>query len=151
MKKYIKILLLIVWMGVIFYLSCESKDDSTHTTNLIVNTIYYIYGLFAGKNILDINSFTDLVFKPIRKLAHFSEFGILGILLYSVYNDTPKKNRIILPLILSGLYAISDEMHQYFVPGRACAFIDVIIDTCGAFIGIVLIHLIEKRWKERKQ
>lgn len=151
MKKYIKIILLIVWMAVIFYLSCESKDDSTHTTNIIVNSLYYFYSLFVGKNALDINSFVDIVFKPIRKIAHFSEFSILGILLYIVYNDSPKKNKIICPLIFAGLYAISDEIHQYFVPGRACTFIDMIIDTCGAFIGIVLIHLIEKRWKERKQ
>ena len=38
----------------------------------------------------------------------------------------------LLPVGVSGLYAVTDEIHQYFVPGRACRLLDVTVDTCGA-------------------
>ncbi|MFQ8632799.1 MAG: VanZ family protein, partial [Intestinibacter bartlettii] len=44
----------------------------------------------------------------------------------------------------SVLYAISDEIHQYFVPGRACQFRDVMIDSCGALFGIAVIVILKK-------
>lgn len=150
MKKGIKIGLLVVWMAVIFYLSCEPKNETIATTNTVVEALYSIYKLLISKNPLNIADFSELIFKPVRKLAHFSEFAILGVLMYSVYNDKQKDKNMLWPLILSALYAISDEIHQYFVPGRACTLIDILIDTCGAFIGILFIHLVIKRWK-RKQ
>ena len=36
-----------------------------------------------------------------------------------------------------GVYAVSDEIHQYFVPGRACMLRDMLLDTCGSLAGIV--------------
>lgn len=150
MKKYIKTILLISWMCVIFYLSCEQKSDTIATTNIVIEILYGIYNIVFTKNPLDINTFSQAIFKPVRKIAHFSEFAILGILAYLVYNDEPGRNDYILPLVFSSLYAISDEIHQYFVPGRACTLVDVLIDTIGAFIGIMFIHLIKKRWQKKQ-
>jgi len=44
--------------------------------------------------------------------------------------------------LLSFLYACSDEFHQTFVPGRAGQFKDVLIDTAGALIGLIVVTLI---------
>lgn len=143
MKKNIKIILLVFWMALIFFLSAQIANDSTETTNFVIDILYKLY---KGLNIGDLSvlDFTEIVFKPVRKLAHFGEFAILGILMYLNVKEY-KKNRVVLfALVLSALYALSDEIHQIFVPGRACTFVDMCIDTSGALIGILLIHLILK-------
>ncbi len=147
MKKRIKLIVLILWMALIFYLSSQVANDSTTTTNIVVEIIYNLYKTIF-KNPLSINAFTNIFFTPIRKLAHFSEFLILGILAYLYISECKIKNNYLWSMLLSFLYAISDEIHQIFVPGRYCAITDILIDTFGAFIGILFIHLIINKWKK---
>jgi VanZ family protein len=71
----------------------------------------------------------DLV---LRKLAHATEYAILGALLVRA------TGRPGLALGLGVLYAVSDEIHQVFVPGRHGAPLDVAIDAVGVAVGIVL-------------
>lgn len=147
MKKYVKFGLLLLWMAVIFYLSSQEANDSTATTNFVLDILYKGYCLLI-KNPLDINNFAIMLFKPVRKIAHLSEFAILGILVYLVVKEYNNKHTIIIATALSLVYAISDEIHQIFVPGRACTLIDVLIDLSGAVIGILIIHLLLKRWEK---
>lgn len=78
----------------------------------------------------------------IRKTAHFTEYFILGILLYGALRK--EGFRLLYPalsIILSAAYAISDEIHQYFIPGRVMSLFDVFIDTCGATVGVFLFYV----------
>ena len=70
----------------------------------------------------------DLV---LRKLAHVTEYAILGALLLRA------TRRPWLALGLAAAYAASDEVHQHFVEGRHAALLDVAIDTVGALVGIL--------------
>ena len=70
----------------------------------------------------------DLV---LRKLAHVTEYAILGALLLRA------TRRPWLALCIAALYAASDEVHQHFVEGRHAALLDVAIDTVGALVGIL--------------
>lgn len=149
MKKYIKFVLLILWMALIFFFSSQVSNDSTATTNIVIDMLYKIYRVFVIPP-KDIVTFTEMVFKPVRKLAHFAEFAILGLLIYINVKDFKTNKTILLSAILSFLYAVSDEIHQIFVPGRACTFVDMLIDLSGAIVGILFIHLILKRWKKQK-
>lgn len=143
MKKSIKIILLVFWMALIFFLSAQIANDSTETTNFVIDILYKLYrGLNIGN--LSVLDFTEIAFIPVRKLAHFSEFAILGILMYLNVREYKKNRVVLITFVLSTLYALSDEIHQIFVPGRACTFVDMCIDTSGALIGILLIHLILK-------
>lgn len=85
----------------------------------------------------------------IRKVAHITEYAILGILAYIAFLQHRKKKLVVSATTLCLLYAISDEIHQLFVKGRACRWYDVLIDTGGALIGIMIIigiiKLINKR------
>ena len=85
----------------------------------------------------------------IRKLAHFSIYTAVGILIMtfiSTYNVKLLKKFII--SILVGLsYAISDEFHQSFIPGRTASPIDVIIDTVGVFTGIIIVLILISVYK----
>lgn len=147
MKKYVKFGLLILWMALIFFFSSQVSDDSTVTTNIVINILYKIYCAFVSPP-KDILTFTEIVFKPVRKIAHFSEFAILGLLAYINIKDFKTNKAIIYSALLCLIYSISDEIHQIFVPGRACTLIDVLIDFCGSIVGILFIHLILKRWKK---
>jgi VanZ family protein len=78
----------------------------------------------------------DLV---LRKLAHLSEYALLGLLLARAVR------RPWAALALAAGYAATDEVHQTFVEGRHGAPLDVAIDTLGALAGIVL----WTRWSRR--
>ncbi len=71
----------------------------------------------------------DLV---LRKLAHAGEFAVLGALLLRALRDERAA-------LAAGIaYAISDEVHQHFVPGRVGSPVDVLIDSAGVAVGVLL-------------
>ncbi|MBQ9659585.1 MAG: VanZ family protein [Clostridia bacterium] len=80
----------------------------------------------------------------IRKLAHFSIYTLVGISIMafiSTYNRILLK-KFIISLSVGLVYAISDEIHQSFVPGRGPSVKDVCIDTSGVFLGIIIVLVI---------
>lgn len=85
----------------------------------------------------------------IRKIAHVTEYFILFILFYNAFYKGRFKRSIIYSSILTVLYASSDEMHQMFVPGRGPMVRDVMIDTIGVAIGIIIILIIRKPFRKR--
>lgn len=73
--------------------------------------------------------------------------------LVSTYN-IKEKNKLIITLTAGIIYASSDEIHQSFVPGRSPMITDVVIDTMGVILGILLIILgkkIIKKYRKNKQ
>ena len=83
---------------------------------------------------------------PIRKIAHMTEYALLaGLAFFCLIGYEACKDKAYwLALILTFLYAVTDEVHQLFVQGRAGRFSDVCIDTAGAVIGLFFIYLV---WK----
>ena len=73
----------------------------------------------------------------IRKLAHFTEYLILSVLLYRALRGDRRWNLRAagIAFAMSGIYAIGDEYHQWFVPGRTAAATDCLIDVSGAAAG----------------
>ena len=135
MKKRINILLVITWMILIFTMSSFNSTESSNQSNFIVNII---------ANIFNINNISILSL-IIRKLAHFTEYFILGLLVYNLIYSNQKKAYF--AIIICVLYAISDEIHQLFVPGRSCQVLDVIIDSSGSLLGIILLYIYKYRHK----
>ena len=69
---------------------------------------------------------------PIRKLAHFTIYaigGILAIILLNQYN-IPLIQKILYSQLIISIYAMLDEFHQSFIPGRTASIWDVLIDSC---------------------
>lgn len=90
----------------------------------------------------------------IRKLAHFSEFACLGLLLGWLLSPEGGFQGFAAPALLGTLAACVDETIQRFVPGRESSLIDVWIDIFGVCAGILLLRLgyrCIRRRKERKQ
>jgi VanZ family protein len=79
----------------------------------------------------------------IRKITHVIVFGILAFLLYKTL--AAYRFSYILSWILTVIYAVSDEWHQSFIPGRVAAYKDVLFDSLGAFLALFLIYIISKK------
>jgi len=97
-------------------------------------------------------SYTQLVAAHhlIRKLAHFVEYFVLGVLLYRALDGTGFSRRTALrALALAALCAAGDELHQWFVVGRTAAVLDSLIDTSGAAAGLGLLAVRARRLMAR--
>ena len=136
--KILSTLLVISWMFLIFMFSHQPATESATLSGGIINTL---------ENLLNAN--LDFIHTPLRKGAHITVYFFLGAFLvnmYCHYTNTPK-TIIILALITSILYAISDELHQTFIPGRSGEVLDVIYDTLGASFGIIIMYYLKQRIK----
>lgn len=135
MKKKINLILLILWMIFIFIMSSFNSNDSSSQSGFIVSILNYIFKI----DNLELLSFI------IRKLAHITEYLILGILMINCLKDYRIKNLFIVSILLCILYSCTDEIHQLFVSGRCGSVIDVMIDSFGIILSIFIYKLIKNK------
>lgn len=145
-KNIIRIILSILLIGtfnIIFGFSGQNGEESSGVSRKVTQ--------FIVENILHTPEETKMqtieqLEGIVRKLAHFSIYTVVGILLMglvSTYNIEEMK-RIYISIIIGIIYATSDEIHQFFVPDRAAKFTDVMIDTMGVALGALLVLLFIK-------
>lgn len=135
-------------MIIIFIFSAMPAEESTSTSGMFLNALKTIVEGVSKKALSeDVLSAMHLV---IRKLAHFSEYAVLGAsIMFAAWNELKgKRFSILLPELIAALYAVTDEIHQRFVPGRYGTWSDVLIDSTGAITGI-LIYLYITRQKKK--
>ena len=140
MKKTIFAVLLVLWMGFIFSMSCENAEKSSNTSGQTIRVVLSTVPEFEKQpEEVKVNIIEELQF-IVRKSAHFIGYMILGILasgLILQYENINKKYP--LAFLICVIYAISDEIHQLFVPGRSGQVRDVLIDSAGSLLGIILV------------
>ncbi|MGN1416570.1 MAG: VanZ family protein [Oscillospiraceae bacterium] len=120
----------------------ESSGLSTKVTRIISGIIFRRFDSMPAAQqdfiVSELNPF-------VRKLAHFTEYALLGAAIYSlILSADPaflRKKRLA-SLIGAALFASADELHQLFVPARSGKVTDVLIDTCGAAVGILAVTVI---------
>ena len=141
MRRKFFLILAILWMCVIFYMSNQpAAISSAHSGGVInmISNIPVIGDLMKYLTSIHIGEFV------VRKGAHMFSYFLLAVLLFmSVYEKDIKKT-IIIAFIGTFLYACSDEFHQLFIPGRSGEFRDVMIDSLGSTIGLILTGFIVK-------
>jgi VanZ family protein len=80
------------------------------------------------------------------KVLHFTAYALLGALFLRAFNTTQIKQNlkliIVLSILLSSLYGISDEIHQSFVPYRTADAMDALADILGSIIGVYIFYQI---------
>lgn len=139
-------LLSLLWMMFIFMMSQQNADTSTETSlragTLVAELVVPGYRDWTAAEQRALAMQIDY---PVRKLAHASEYTVLGIL-YSLsvlsVSAVPKRKKLLCTAFPLGvLYAMSDEFHQLFVPGRAGRVSDVLIDSSGVLLGIAIVSL----------
>ena len=153
-KKRIAIIFLIVAAGCVvgmFYFSNQNGDRSNGISEDIVLHILNLLSISPDSSI----KVMDLANFVIRKLAHFSEYTVLGIGLCGLMRVLVKRYWGITAIVLGAVLASLDEFHQLFIPGRSAMVSDVVIDSCGVVVGSIIFTLIillqeKKRWNSKK-
>lgn len=143
-KKIIFSILIIINCIIIFYFSHQLGDESGKQSNSIVEIILKILPYIEKEKL----SFT------VRKIAHFSIYGLLGIFTVNyafIYKGRSFYQKGLIALMFCSFYAITDEIHQAFIPGRSNEIRDVIIDSSGALIGILTSIIITKIYRKIKK
>ncbi len=98
---------------------------------------------------------SQIDFEGADKMAHFIVYGILAALVSVGLHRAPKGNsalvRLYAPILFATLYGISDEIHQYFVPGRTFSILDMVADGIGAITAQSLCLYFFKRTQASSQ
>ena len=149
MKKIISFIVLILWMIVIFSFSSADANKSTGTSDKVITTMIEIKDKITNNETP--NNEKEIIVKNssfyIRKLAHITEYLILGFLMFNLLNQYSVTN-IYYAIGLSILYSCTDEFHQLFISGRSGSIRDILIDSIGILIGTYLYKLIFIKNKE---
>ena len=151
--RTILMLLLLSTFFIIFGFSSQNGEKSGNISKKITEEIITRIPQIQEKEQNEREAISLRIEKVIRKIAHFSIYTAVGLLLMAVLStfEMKEKNRIIMSLIIGIIYASSDEIHQSFVPERSPMITDVMIDTMGVMLGILLIMLgkaIIKKYKK---
>ena len=119
----------------------DSSEQSSSVTELI-NSLFRALGIHTVVS--------ELV---VRKLAHFTEYAVLGALLNTtafLYGGKRMK-ALLTALPIGALTAVTDELIQNFSQGRNCQVTDMLIDFSGICCGALITWLIISLLKKRKQ
>jgi VanZ family protein len=146
--KFLSWAAVIFCMAFVFYLShqpaTESNELSTGITEVIIQTVEKV----APNVDFDIRSLNHII----RKNAHFFVYLVLGLLVINALRIRKVRGyrSIVLAIGICVLYAITDEIHQIFIPGRSGEIRDVVIDSAGTIVGIIVYVFVDRIVKKRK-
>ena len=135
--------LIIFWTAFIFARSLKSAEDSTMESAFFLTLIRRFL--------------PSVSMHLIRKLAHFTEFFLLGCLSCAFFlrafrkQDIPARLGISISLVYCLAAAVTDELLQLSSPGRSCQVKDMLLDFSGSAAGILLYALAFVLIRRRKQ
>ena len=141
-KKIISIILVLVWMGLIFSFSNANGESSgSMSRRVIVIITETITNVKDGTE--EMNRIVDRYQLFVRKGAHFFIYFVLAFLVMnSLYIWDVKTKTLVISGVICILYAISDELHQYFIAERSGNIIDVMWDSSASLISSYLYYKI---------
>jgi len=123
----------------------------THWAPLIIwmSFIFIVSSIHGSKfQLLPFNTITQIHIEELlsyrQATFHVGEYGLLAILMFRLLRLKLNQAYSFIYLLCfttSILYALSDEVHQYFVPGRFATLTDLIFDTTGILLGLLCVHI----------
>ena len=133
-KTYRKVsaLLAVLLLGMMWFFSGQNGEDSGRLSGRVLDLLLRLWGREVTYSTREYLAFF------VRKAAHFTVFLLLGLCV------RPNMKKGWHAALFCLLYAVTDEIHQHFVPGRSCEMRDVGIDAAGALCGIFLWLLFRK-------
>ncbi len=129
--RAVSLILLLAVMVTIFCLSAQDSTDSAEVSGSVVSWLYEFLRI-------------DLPDGTIRTIAHGCEFAALGFLMLSTLRSFRQGFNPLFSVLSSFGYAITDEIHQLFVPGRAFQISDLAVDLAGIILGTIAFISISK-------
>lgn len=146
MKKIILTTILAVLSIIIFMFSNQAGSSSINTSDKFASKVIDKVYEVANKEITPKEK-KKLIIKTrfiVRKIAHFTLYFTLGLIVYLLLLSHNVKHSVILSIIICFLFGCVDEIHQYFVPGRTARVYDCIVDTLGSMTSIYLVYFSQK-------
>lgn len=149
-KKTILWILVVVCAGTIFYFSSQPAHDSDNTSEGFIITLIKLFDIRDAFSQSEIEQIAASLNGPIRTLAHFGIYAVLGFLIALLLNEYALiyANMVFYSVLSSFLYACTDEFHQKFVSGRSAQLEDIVTDTlgslCGAVVALLVLVLVKK-------
>lgn len=151
---------LVLLYSLIFSFSEQDGETSGGLSRMISEKCVELFNALAGKNWSELmmESMAEYFENPIRKLAHFCEYAVMGVLVFTAWypwiglkkkRKVPTVVKITIPWVF--VSAAMDEIHQLFVPGRCGNFWDVLLDTCGGCFGLIFGILAVKLFCRKKK
>ncbi len=137
--RIISLLLLLSWMGFVFYLSSQTATLSSAVSGGLIEGV--IRFILPNADEVFIESTVSSLQFIVRKGAHFTIYTIMGILSFTAFVTYEKMRlrlRCSLAFLVSAGYSVTDEYHQTFIEGRSGELRDVLIDSSGVLLGILL-------------
>lgn len=134
-KKKIAWLAVGIWMAFIFYLSHQPSGASSELSSGLLDFIIYPVEKILSPLPVDY-AILHFLF---RKAAHFFAYFLLGVLVFNALHisEVEFSQAFLIAFIICVFYAISDEVHQLYIPGRSGEIRDVVIDSIGSAVGIL--------------
>ena len=162
---------LVLLYVLIFSFSEQDGETSGSLSRMISEKCVEILNALSGKkwSELVMESMADYFENPIRKLAHFAEYALMGVLLFGIWypwiggrvsgmkeagkNNKKKSIPLLVKIIVPWVFvsASFDEIHQLFIPGRCGNVWDVLLDTSGGCFGLFFCMMICKIGQKRKK
>lgn len=127
-------LLVAVCMAIIFALSHQPAAQSSELSTNVMGFFAKILTNFIGY----------IGHDAFRSIAHALEYCGLGLLLFNALYHTAQKPLIIPSFFIGVFYALTDEIHQLFIEGRAFQFTDIMVDAIGGAVGVTAGYVVYK-------
>ena len=147
MKKTLIIIMIVYYSFIIWSFSSHPADLSAKESKSITGIIYDRIAVHIGKfSDMGKDMFVKKTDNFIRKCAHFTLFFIFSLIISMYVNCYEKEAQsFLLTVFLTGvIFAVSDEIHQLFVPGRGCQLRDVFIDSNGVMAGGIIFRMVKR-------
>ena len=150
--RWLTLLPVLALMGMIFVFSSQPAPVSQETSDGIVNWLLRLLAPdYAGLDPARQAELRHIAVVIVRKGAHFAEYALLGAALLGHVLAWRARRGLRRPRTLAfgvgALYALSDELHQLFVPDRSGELTDVLLDSAGVALGVALLWLLLRKRK----
>jgi VanZ family protein len=127
---------LIAWLAFISFASSDSFS-APNTSRIIGPLILWLFPNTSPETLA-------VVHFIMRKIAHFTEYAILGFLAARAFRTSPRpaisQRWFLICVTLVVVYALTDEYHQTFVPSRTASIFDSLIDMAGGLTALIVIR-----------
>lgn len=154
-------ILLVGWCALIFNFSTATREESSSLSGGILRSILERFSAeFREADSARQEEMFESVHEIFRKCAHFFEYFVLEIIAFLFFSAvlSGKLRASLQSMLFVICYSCTDEIHQYFVPGRGCKIFDVLVDSLGGLLalGVILIvslfirHAASRKTKGRK-
>jgi len=127
---------LVVWLAFIFFASSDNFS-AANTSRIIGPLVLWLFPNTSPETLATIHFIT-------RKLAHFTEYAILGFLAARAFRTSPRW--FLISAVLIVVYALLDEYHQSFVPSRTASVFDSFIDMAGGIAALIVVSRKRRRF-----